>query len=133
MGWHGVLPRIAGPEQIDPILQRYGTRYVVVEELKDRSVLGDFAATSAPLEWLRAELKTSRFAERLRVPTASDDPMFQGTSLVVYEFLGATPPAEDAVLDLDLPLVGRKIIVPLRHLMDGTGSSGSMLNAPPEH
>ena len=132
MGWHGVLPKITGPDQIDPILQAYGTRYVVVEELQDRSVLGDFAATSAPLEWLHAELKTSRFAERLRVPTVSEDPMFQGTSLVVYEFLEATPPAPDAVLNLDLPLVSRKLTVSLRHLMDGSGSAGNVLDAPPD-
>jgi Dolichyl-phosphate-mannose-protein mannosyltransferase len=132
MGWHGVLPKITGPDQIDPMLQAYGTRYVVVEELQDRSVLGDFAGTSAPLEWLHEELKTSRFAERLRVPTVSEDPMFHGTSLVVYEFLEATPPAPDAVLNLDLPLVSRKITVSLRHLTDGTGSAGNVLDAPPE-
>jgi hypothetical protein len=132
MGWHGVMARIDKPEQIDPILQRYGTRYVVVEELRDRAVLGDFSADSMPLEWLRAEVKTSRFAERLRVPTVSTDPMFQGVSLVVYEYLAATPPAADAVLDFDLPLVSRKIAVPLRHLMDGTGSAGQLMAAP-EH
>lgn len=126
MGWHGVVSRIDNPDQIDPILQRYGTRYVVVEELRDRAVLGDFSADSKPLQWLRAELKTSRFAERLRVPTVSTEPMFQGISLVVYEYLAATPPAPDAVLDFDLPLVGRRITVPLRHLTDGTGSAGQL-------
>jgi hypothetical protein len=130
MGWHGVLPKIAGPEQIDPLLQRYGTRFIVVEELKDRAVLGDFAADSVPLQWLRAELTTSRFAERLRVPTVSEDPMFQGISLVIYEYLETTPPAADAVLDLDLPLVGRKITVPLQHLIDGSGPAAHFLDEP---
>jgi hypothetical protein len=90
-------------EEISPLLRRYGTRYIVIEDRRAGRVL----------EWLREQLKTDRFAERLRVRIGTRDPRLTGVDLVVYEFLDATPPALDTVLDLKLPLVRRSIDVRL--------------------
>jgi hypothetical protein len=130
MSWHGLTPKIDRPEAIDPILHRYGTQFVVLEDVPSPSAIESMSPPSQPLIWLREELKTPRFAERMRLPLNSVDPLFRGVSLVVYEYLDATPPDPHAVLDLDLPLIGRKVIVPLQHLIDGTGPGGRMLDMP---
>jgi hypothetical protein len=102
--------RISSPEEVYPLLRTFGTRYIVIE---------DRPSGSRVLDWLRAELLTARFAERLRVPVRTSDRRLQGVSLVVYEFLDAGPADPNAELDLNLPLVGRSIRV---RLSDVVGS-----------
>lgn len=99
-----VESRIASAEEIPPILQRYGTRFVAIED----QPTGD-----RTLDWLRTLVRSERFVERRRFPIG---PGLPGVDLVVYEYLDATPAAPDAVLDLNLPLVGRRVVVPLREL-----------------
>jgi hypothetical protein len=101
MGRLNVESRIAGPDEIPGILQRYGTRFVTIED----QPTGD-----RTLEWLRALVRTDRFVERRRFPAG---PGVDGVDLVVYEYLDATLAARDAELDLNLPLVGRRISVRL--------------------
>jgi hypothetical protein len=98
---------IAKPEEIYPILQRYGTRFVVIE---------DRESGSATLDWLRDLVRTDQFVERRRFLIGNANPDLNGVSLVVYEYLNATDPAPDAELDLNIPLVGRRIRVPLSDL-----------------
>jgi hypothetical protein len=121
MGWHGLTQQIDRPEAIYPILQRYGTQYIVLE---------DTPSQSKALDWLRDALKTPRFAERLRLPLNGSHRTMRGVSLVVYEYLDATAPDPNAVLELDLPLVGRKIVVPLKDLTDGIGARGRVVDLP---
>jgi hypothetical protein len=101
--------RITGPSDIYPILQRFGTRYVVIEDRPSRSPV---------LEWLRQELRSSRFVERARIPIVSREPRIRGTSLAIYEFTDMTPPAEDAVLSMNLPIVRRSLAVKLSDLIE---------------
>jgi len=101
--------RIDRPEQIYDVLQRYGTRYVVIE---------DRPSQSRVLEWLRHELKTSRFVERRRIPLKVTDVRMRGASLAVYEFLDASAPAADATLSMRLPVVGQSLDVPLTDLIE---------------
>jgi hypothetical protein len=105
-----VEDRISSPDEIYPLLEEYGTRYVVVEDHRTGSVV---------LDWLLDELHTPRFAERCRFPIDSTDRRLAGVDVVVFEYLGATPAAPDATLDLKLPLVGREIRVPLADLTSG--------------
>jgi hypothetical protein len=107
MGAVDVEERISRREDIYDVLRRFGTRFVVIE---------DRPAGSRVLDWLRDELKASRFAERQRYQTRATDRRLRGVDIVVYEYLDATPPAPDAVLDLHLPVVGRDIRVPLSDL-----------------
>ena len=123
MGWHGLTPRIDRPEAIYPILQRYGTQYIVLEDMPSKSTA---------LDWLRDELKGPHFAERLRLPVNSSDRRLRGVSLAVYEYLDATPPDPNATLELDLPLVGRRITVPLKDLTGGAGVRGRVVDLPPD-
>lgn len=118
MAWHGVTERIDRPEAIYPILQRYGTQYIVLEDVE---------SVSRPLNWLRDELKTPRFAERARFSLGSSDEDIRDVSLVIYEYLAATPADPNATLDLDLPLVGRRIVVRLKDLTDGVRSRGRIV------
>jgi hypothetical protein len=106
--------RIAAPREIYEILEHFGTRFIVMEDLP---------VSARPLVWLREAVKTPRFAERLRIPQQSRDRRLQASSLVIYEYLSATAPDPDALIDIDIPLVGRKIQVPLADLLDGPGDS----------
>jgi hypothetical protein len=110
MAWHGLTPQIASPAEIYPILQKFGTRFIVIE---------DIPSGSKPLEWLRTELKGPHFAERLRFDQRSRDRWLQSSAIVIYEYLEATPPDPDATLDLNLPVVSQRIRMPLRTLLHG--------------
>ncbi|MEZ5290888.1 MAG: glycosyltransferase family 39 protein [Vicinamibacterales bacterium] len=107
MGEVAVEDRIADRAEIYEVLGRFGTRWVVLEDAPSGSVV---------LDWLREETHGPRFAERLRIPIATGDVRLRGVDLVVYEYLQASPPAPDAVVDLRLPVVGRTIRVPLSDL-----------------
>ena len=100
--------RIADRAEIYPLLQRFGTRYVVIEDRKSRAPV---------LEWLREELRSAHFAERARIPMRTTDVRLAGTSLVIYEFLDATPPDSAAVLSMSLPLAHRSLEVKLSDLI----------------
>jgi len=100
--------RIASADEIDPLLQRFGTRFIVIEDLP---------LNPRPLVWFHEALKTSRFVERLRIPQQSRDRRLRTSSLVIYEFLGATAPDPLASVDIHIPLVGRRIEVPLADLL----------------
>jgi hypothetical protein len=108
MAQPSVADRIKAPAEIYTTLERFGTRYVVIEDRPSRSRV---------LEWLRMEVRSSRFAERWRVPIGTTDPRLRGTSLVIYEFLDAGPPDPDAVLSMDLPIIGRSVSVKLSDLI----------------
>ena len=103
-----VEERIERRDQIYDILRTFGTRFVVVEDRPSRARV---------LEWLREELRSARFVERMSIPIGTVDPRLRGTNLKVYEFLGATPPAADAVLSINLPLIGRSVRVKLSDLI----------------
>ncbi len=96
-----VESRIARPDEIPGVLHRYGTRFVVIE---------DRPSGDQTLEWLRDLVRTDRFVQRRRIPIG---PGVEGVDLVVYEYLDARPAARDAELDLNIPLVGRRISVRL--------------------
>lgn len=100
--------RIERPDDIYPLLQTYGTRFVVIEDRPSGSVV---------LNWLRDELRTERFAERQRIPIISQDYRLRGNSIAIYEYLDARPPSSDAAIDMRLPLVGRQFHVPLSELL----------------
>lgn len=107
MGDVAVEDRVSTPAEIEGVLRRFGTRYVVIE---------DRTTDSHVLNWLRNELHSPQFAERRRFPSRSLDRRLRDVDIAVYEYLGATPPAPDAQLDLHLPLVNREIRVPLADL-----------------
>lgn len=99
--------RVNTPDEIHDVLQRFGTRLVVIE---DRS------SDSRVLEWLRHLVRTDEFVERARFRVDVGGRLLTGVSLVVYEYLDARPAAPDAELDLNIPLVGRRVRVPLSDL-----------------
>jgi Dolichyl-phosphate-mannose-protein mannosyltransferase len=108
MGQLSIADRIEAPSDIYPLLQRFGTRFIVTEDRPSDSVV---------LNWLATELLTDRFIERKRFPIGDGAPELRGVSLVVYEYRDAGNPEPDAMLDFDLPLVGRRIRVPLSDLL----------------
>ena len=104
-----VEDRIKDRQEIYTLLQRYGTRFIVIE---------DRESDAHVLEWLREELKTSRFIERRRIPFVSSDKRLNGVSLAIYEYRDAQPADPNAELELHVPLVGRAVRVPLADLID---------------
>jgi hypothetical protein len=98
---------VTSPEDIPPLLKKYGVRYVVTEDRIPRGPLR---------QRLRQALQAGPFVERQRVPIRSRLPQTQGIDLVVYEFMEARPPDLDAELHIGLPLAGRDIRLRLRDL-----------------
>ena len=109
MQYASVEERISSPDEIYPALRRYGTRYVVIE---------DRLPQARVLQWVREAVKGSRFREIFRAPLVSNDPRLRNASIAVYEYLEASPPAEDAMVDIKLALIGRQLLIPLRDLLD---------------
>lgn len=107
MGQLSVEDRISAPQEIYAALDRYGTRFIVIE---------DTPTGSRVLDWLRDELKGDRFIERRRIAADPTGYAASDLSLVVYEYKSARPPDRDAEIDLKLPLIGREIRVPLSAL-----------------
>jgi hypothetical protein len=108
MGRPSVADRVGDVAGIYEVLHRFGVRYVVIEDVPSRSRV---------LEWLRQETHSSRFAERWRQPIATTDRRLRGASLAVYELLDARAPDPDAVLSMDLPIIGESVTVKLSDLM----------------
>ena len=104
-----VKNNIADPSEIYPLLQRFGTRYVVIEDRQSRAPV---------LEWLRQELRTPKFVERQRIAIGSRDFRVRGTSLAIYEYLEATPADPDAPLMMEMPLANRSLDVRMSDLID---------------
>ena len=96
------------PDQLAEMLRRQGVQYVVIEE-RD--------AESPVLRLLHTELRSPRFAERRRIPIATREPGARGADLVVYEFLGAGPPAADAEVSIGVWRANRQIAVPMTELL----------------
>ena len=107
MGQLSVEDRIRSPQEIYPLLDRYGTRFIVIEDMPSGSIV---------LDWLRDELRGDRFIERRRFGVDPSGSSLRGPALVVYEYRGARPPDPDAEIDLRLPLIGREIRVRLSAL-----------------
>lgn len=95
--------------EVYPLMQQLGTRYVVLE---------DMPADAPVLDALRNELRTGRFNEVRRFKVESHEPFLSHVELIVYEYLDATGPADDAVIDIDVRLVHQPIRVPLRNAVD---------------
>jgi dolichyl-phosphate-mannose-protein mannosyltransferase len=103
-----VKDRIGRPEQIRTLLRLYGVRYVVIE---------DAIYPPGPLRWLQEDLQTEGYSLVQRIPLQSGWARLENASLGIYEFAAHTRADESASLDLDLPLIGRSITVPMRELM----------------
>lgn len=109
MGAVAAEDRVSSREELHETLRRFGVGYVVVEERKSESEVQN---------WLLDEVRTAGYAERLRVPTRSTDVRLRsGTTIAVYEVLGAPAAAPDARLDIRLPLVSQQIDIPLSDLV----------------
>lgn len=101
--------QIESPDEIYALLDRFGTKYVVIEDRPTGSMV---------LDWLRDAVKGDRFIERSRVPIQTWDRRLRGVDLAVYEYKDAGPAAADAQIDINIPLVGRQIhvrLVDLQH------------------
>lgn len=107
MGQLSVEDRIRSAGDIYPLLDRYGTRFIVIE---------DRPAGSIVLDWLRDELRGDRFIERRRLGEKRSSSYQRGASLIVYEYKNARLADPGAEIDVNLPLVGRQIHVPLSAL-----------------
>jgi hypothetical protein len=94
------VDRITRVEEIYETLQRFGTAFVVLEDVPVRS---------HALELLRTELGSPRFVERQRFSIDSNDRPLIGAPLVVYEYLDAKPADRNARLDMSLPIVGQSV------------------------
>jgi hypothetical protein len=101
--------RIKDRQEIYDLLKKYGTRFIVIE---------DRPADARVLEWFREELKTDHFVERHRIPIVTNDRRLRDVSLAIYEYKDAQPPDPNVDLQLNVPLVGRAVSVPLHELID---------------
>lgn len=100
--------RIDRPDEILPILRRYGVGYVVIE---DRDY------PEGPLRWLQDAVRTSDFERRIQIPIKSLDRRLANATLSVHEFMGSGPADPDASISIDVPLMGDRILVPIADLL----------------
>ena len=100
--------RIDDPGAIRPILARLGVGYVVIEDRPSRSKV---------LEWLRSDLQSDAYVERLRVPVESTDRRLRNSHLVVYQVNNVSAPAADARIEIRLPVVSKEVDVALSDLV----------------
>ena len=100
--------RIGRPDEILPILRRYGVGYVVLE---------DRAYPDGPLRWLQEIVRTEDFVLRRRIPIASSDLRLTAATLSIYEFQHATHADASATLDIGVPLMNGAVAVRLADLI----------------
>jgi hypothetical protein len=100
--------RISAPGEIRQIMDRYGTVYLVLEEVDTGSPV---------LNWVADVVAAGGFVERFSVPLEETDERAAGVTLRVFEYVDAKPPDPDAVLDLRLPAVGKTLDVRLGDLL----------------
>jgi hypothetical protein len=104
-----VEDRIERPDAIRPILAELGVGYVVIE---------DRPSESKVLEWLRSELKSDAYVERLRVPFESTDRRLRGSDIAVYQVKNAPASAPDARVEVRLPVISTEVDVALVDLVN---------------
>jgi hypothetical protein len=108
MGNLSVHQQINAPQEIYALLDKYGTAYVVTEDVPVRA---------PALRWLQEVLTSDRFVERRRIPIETRDRRLRGASIVIYEYRDARPPRADASLHIGLPLIQDTVDVRLEDLL----------------
>jgi hypothetical protein len=99
--------RLANREDIYKVLRNFGVGYVV---------LMDTETGSRSLEWLREEVKSSKFNLRKKIIIRSNDGRVDNVPLVIYEYNEYTSSSEDAFIHMNIPLMHGVIEVPFRDL-----------------
>ncbi len=90
-------------EDILNILNRNKINLIVVEER-------DY--TNLPIhKHFRRILNSPQFILRQRIPITSNLPRYQAQSILIYEYLSLSPNLDEQ-LELHLPIIGRKILIP---------------------
>jgi len=99
---------ISDPQQIYSTMNSFGIRYLVVEKSKSRSRV---------LEWVNEEAGSEHFLLRKVIPIRSNyPPELSDVNLLIYEYKDWRPPDPNAVIRMNIPLMGRDIVVPLADL-----------------
>ena len=101
--------RINSREDIYEILQKYGVCYVVVE---NRGV------SSTALRMLKDEVTSDNFFLRKLVPIHSNIATLSKTSLGIYEYKDFTKARNDAILDMNIPLMGDHVVTRFGDLLN---------------
>jgi hypothetical protein len=109
MGELAFESRLKNAEEIVPIMRRFGVGHVVIEET---------TYPEGPLTWLQEVLQTDQFVLRRRIPLETTDRRLAGTSLAVYEYRGHTAADRDAIIQMNIPLVGRSIAMRIGDLLE---------------
>lgn len=94
-------------EEIYDVLTELGVGYVVVADIKSESPI---------LELLRKETKSDKFILRKKIILSSSAQRINKATLNIYEYKDYTKPKEDAVINMDIPLMGESISVMLKDL-----------------
>lgn len=105
---HIVEDRIYSTEEIYDILDKFGVFYVVITDAKFKS---------PALEMLRKEVKSDRFILHKKIPIQASSLALNNKFLAIYEYKGHTTFKKDTILQMDIPLAGDSIAVPLRDLI----------------
>lgn len=97
-----VEDRLQSRREIYDTLDEFGIAYVVIEDLRSKS---------QALQWLREEVKSDRFILRNRIRIRSNSSPVNGCALDIYEYKGYTRAKSDAILRMNIPLMGDSVSV----------------------
>jgi hypothetical protein len=103
-------------EDIENILNRYGTTHIVVES-------EDLTGIAIHQEF-RAFLDSGPFRLVKEIPVKSNYPVLRGQRIKIYEYLNSKPITADR-LELRLPVVGQTLSIPIDRLLSRLGSPES--------
>jgi hypothetical protein len=99
---------ISDPRQIYSTMNSFGIRYLVVENSKSRSRV---------LEWVEEEAGSEHFLLRKVIPVRSNyPPELRDVNLLIYEYKDWRPADPKAIIRMNIPLMGKDIVVPLADL-----------------
>jgi hypothetical protein len=101
--------RIHSKKEIYDILDKFGVAYVVTINLK---------FTVPILEQLNEVVHSEKFILRKRIPIHVSDQKVPDLYLSIYEYKGYIKASPDAVLSMNIPLMGDSISIPFKDLIN---------------
>ena len=102
--------RVNTKKEMYDVLKELGVVHVVVEEGVEYD--------SAPLNWIIEDVQSDKFLLKERIPIQTNFKKLENASLGIYEYKNSQLHQPNAMIDVNVPLMGGRIAVRLDDLID---------------